>query len=104
MQHDSPGHYAVIFTARIRQLDDAYRATAARMRELAMSEFGCHKFIAATEGETEIAVSYWNSLEQIRAWRNHPEHQHAQERGKSTWYHEYTVEVTRIERAYSSSE
>jgi len=104
MQHDSPGHYAVIFTARIRQLDDAYRATAARMRELAMSEFGCHKFTAAAEGDTEVAVSYWDSLEQISAWRNHPEHQRAQQMGQDAWYGDYTVEVARIERAYSSSE
>jgi heme-degrading monooxygenase HmoA len=102
MQHDNPGHYAVIFTARIRQLDERYRKTAQRMRELAMSEFGCHKFTACTEGDTELAVSYWDCLDQISAWRNHPDHLHAQNLGQTTWYSQYSVEITRIERAYSS--
>lgn len=103
MQHDASGHYAVIFTAQIRQLDDAYLATAARMRELAMSAFGCHKFTAVTEGDTELAISYWDSLEQIRAWRDHPEHKIAQKQGQDVWYADYSVEITRIERAYSST-
>ncbi|MEP6389514.1 MAG: antibiotic biosynthesis monooxygenase [Halioglobus sp.] len=104
MQHQVSGHYAVIFTARIRNLDDAYLTTATRMRELAMSEFGCYKFNAACEGDTEIAISYWSSLEQIRAWRNHPEHKIAQKQGQDVWYAGYSVEITRIDRAYSSSE
>jgi len=104
MKHDTAGHYAVIFTARIRHFDEGYFTTAARMRELAMSEFGCHKFTATAQDDIEVAVSYWDSLDQIHAWRNHPEHQTAQKLGQDMWYEDYTVEITRIERAYSSGE
>ena len=45
--------HVVIFRARIRQLDEEYARVAARMRELAVSEFGCTAFHAVTEGSDE---------------------------------------------------
>ena len=47
----------MIFRARVRQFDAEYSAMAARMRELAFSQFGCLAFNATTEGDQEIAVS-----------------------------------------------
>ncbi|WP_395771360.1 antibiotic biosynthesis monooxygenase family protein [Arenimonas sp.] len=64
----------VIFRARIRKLDDEYVRVAARMRELAIAEFGCIEFHAVSEGAEEVALSYWPDEESIRRWRNHPEH------------------------------
>ena len=49
--------FVVIFRARVRQFDAEYSAMAARMRELAFSQFGCLAFNATTEGDQEIAVS-----------------------------------------------
>jgi hypothetical protein len=54
--------YAVIFHAEIAQLDDEYFATAKHMRELAMTQYGCLDFVATTEGNREIAISYWPRL------------------------------------------
>ena len=51
--------FVVIFRAKVRQFDADYSAMAARMRELAFSQFGCLGFTATTEGDQEIAVSYW---------------------------------------------
>lgn len=53
------GTYIVIFRARVRQFDDEYFQTAARMREPAIQEFGCLEFQAVTEGPDEVALSYW---------------------------------------------
>jgi heme-degrading monooxygenase HmoA len=94
--------YAVIFRAEIAQLDAEYLATAARMRELAMERYGCRDFTACTEGNREIAISYWDSEEQILAWKRDREHLAAQKKGRTSWYASYTVEVARIERAHSS--
>jgi len=66
--------FVVIFRARVRQFDEEYSRVAARMRDLAMRRFGCLEFHAVTEGEHEVALSYWPDEESIRAWRNHPEH------------------------------
>lgn len=94
--------YAVIFKAEIKQLDTTYSETAHRMRELAMSNYGCTEFIAVTEGDQEIAISYWESLEQITAWKKDAEHLVAQQQGQSTWYQSYRVQVTEILREYGS--
>lgn len=92
----------VIFRAKIRQLDEHYARTAARMRELALTEFGCVEFCAVTESVDEVALSYWPSEENIRAWRAHPEHVEAQRLGKEQWYESWTVQVATITRAYGS--
>ena len=47
----------------------------------------------------EITVSYWESLEAIAAWRAHPEHRVAQERGKREWYSRFELRVARVENA-----
>jgi len=95
--------YAVIFKAEVQELDDAYQTMANHLRELALSHYGCTEFIATTEGNNEVAISYWPSLEQIRAWRNDPEHQQAQVLGKSRWYRSYQVQVVEIVKDYSST-
>lgn len=92
--------YAVIFTAEIRQLDAEYSLTAARLRQLAMEQYGCTEFAAYTEGNKEIAVSYWPSLETLQAWKDNPEHRRAQALGYSRWYSSYEVAVVQVLRRY----
>jgi heme-degrading monooxygenase HmoA len=94
--------YAVIFRARIADLDEQYGKTARRMRQLAMEHYGCREFTSVTENDTEISISWWESEEQIRAWKNDPEHQLAQQLGREKWYHSYSVQIVRITRAYES--
>ena len=93
--------YAVIFEATIKQLDDDYVATAARLRELAQEKYGCVEFCSLTEGEREVAISYWQSQEQIQAWKQDPEHLRAQVLGKEKWYESYRVKVVEVIRTYS---
>ncbi len=93
--------YVVIFRARIRTFDAEYAQTAARMRELALSQFGCLEFHAVSEGDSEVALSYWPDEASIRAWRAHPEHRLAQQAGRERWYASYTVQVATITREYA---
>ena len=95
--------YVVIFKARIKYLDTQYFQTAERMRDRALSIFNCQKFEALTEGENEIALSYWNDLADIHAWHNDAEHQAAQALGKKSWYQFFSVEVCEVIRHYQSS-
>ena len=93
--------HVVIFRAKTRALDAEYSRTAARMRELALTQFGCLAFHAVTQGEDEIALSYWPSEEAIRAWKAHPEHALAQQAGRQRWYADYSVEVAEVKRGYA---
>ncbi|UJR85226.1 antibiotic biosynthesis monooxygenase family protein [Sandaracinus amylolyticus] len=95
--------YVVVFRARIRAFDHAYSTTAARLRELAFSDFGCLGFTATSEGDQEIAVSYWPDVEHIVRWKKHLEHQAAQHQGRAAWYREYQVDVAKVERSYAWS-
>ena len=44
-----------------------------------------------------ITVSYWDSLEAIRKWREHAEHRMPQCDGKAKWYSKYRLRVCRVE-------
>lgn len=94
--------YAVIFKAEFAAPDDEYEAMAIRLRDLAMDKYGCSEFIAHTEGHKELAISYWDSQEQIQAWKQDPLHQEAQRKGREKWYGSYTVQVLEVQREYSS--
>jgi heme-degrading monooxygenase HmoA len=95
--------FVVIFRAQVRRFDDEYSKVAARMRDLAIRQYGCLEFHSVTEGDQEVAVSYWPDEESIRAWRNHPEHVRAQQLGRDRWYESYRVQVAEITREYRTT-
>ena len=92
--------YIVIFRAKVREFDQEYSRMAEQMRELALSQFGCLEFHSLTEGNDEIALSYWPSEEHIRAWKAHADHLQAQRLGRERWYESYSVEVAQVTRHY----
>jgi len=93
--------FVVIFRAQARALDAEYSRMAAQMRELALTRFGCLDFTAVTEGEHEIALSYWPDEASIRAWKQHADHMAAQKLGRERWYASYSVEIAEVTRRYS---
>ncbi|BAO44528.1 antibiotic biosynthesis monooxygenase family protein [Thiolapillus brandeum] len=94
--------YAVIFRAVIAELDDRYTETAQRMRELAMTRYGCREFTSVTGNGTEISISWWDNEEQIRQWKQDPAHRQAQELGRRKWYRDYSVQIVKVIKAYKS--
>lgn len=48
-----------------------------------------------------ITISYWESPEAIKAWRDKAEHQVAQRIGKDRWYDHFELRIAKVERAYS---
>jgi len=98
-----PPYYAVIFPNQ-RTDDDAqgYAAMAQRMVELAGQQPGCLGLDSTRDDKGfGITVSYWESLEAIAAWREHPEHQDAQAQGRSKWYAAFDLHIAKVERSYS---
>ena len=94
--------YAVIFRAKINKVDSRYSEMASKLRELALSDYGCTEFTSVTENDYEIAISYWQDQEQIKSWKQDSVHLVAQQFGRSTWYSSYKVQVVKILREYSS--
>lgn len=95
--------YAVIFRSTIRILDEDYQCISKRVRELAFTQYNCVDFVATVEGDQEIAISYWRSLDDIKAWRNNAEHQEAIRLAKERWFSSYRIDVTEVQRSYEST-
>jgi len=93
--------YGVIFRAVIRELDQEYLDLAEQLRNLAIETYGCKEFCAYTEGDQEVAISYWDTEEQIKNWKLDPLHQQAQQLGSEKWYESYQVQVVEIKRQYA---
>ena len=94
--------YAVIFKAEIKEIDKDYFQTAKRMRELAINNYGCVEFNSLTEGNNEIAISYWKSEEDIHKWKQNSEHIKAQVLGRTKWYKSYSVEIVKVLHNYNN--
>jgi len=47
-----------------------------------------------------ITVSYWESLDAIKEWRNNSKHQIAIKKGKSDWYKSFKIRIAKVERDY----
>jgi len=92
--------YAVIFRAEIKVQENDYKQVAKRLRKLAISKYDCLDFVALTEGNNEIAISYWKTKEDIEKWKNDPEHIQAQRLGKEKWYQSYIVQVAEVLHEY----
>jgi heme-degrading monooxygenase HmoA len=77
---------------------------AQRMEELAREQPGFLGIESARSPDgLGITVSYWESEEAIRRWREHAEHQIAQAQGRARWYACFELRVCKVERAYAFS-
>lgn len=90
-------YYAVIFTTVRSEIDEGYVEMAERMLDLARSQKG---FLGeeSVRNELGITISYWESLDDIRLWRENSEHKIAQRLGKERWYESYKLRVAKVER------
>lgn len=100
----SPPYYAVIFSSVRTDVDEAYGDTATRMVELAQEQPGFLGVESArndqSAGAGGITVSYWESLDAIRAWKQQAEHRLAQQTGRAQWYESYKTRICKVERDY----
>ena len=92
--------YAVIFKATIDKFDDEYYQSAQKLKTLALESFGCVDIVSVTEGCQEITISYWESEQQIKEWKEQSDHLMAQQTGRSRWYTSYQVQVVEVQREY----
>jgi heme-degrading monooxygenase HmoA len=93
-----PPYYAVIFSSQRTEGDNCYGEMADKMVELASKQKGFLGVESARDEGLGITVSYWDSLESIKKWKENAAHKVAQEKGKSIWYKNFALRVSKIER------
>ena len=99
-----PDKVVVVFRSHLRADADlqALEAAGVRMYELAstMPGFISYKDFTAADGES-VAIVEFSDASSLLAWRNHPEHQRMQQRGRDEFMAEYHIQVCRPDREYS---
>lgn len=91
-------YYAVIFTSFLHDAADGYAEAAQHALALARQQPGFLGYEGVRDG-MGISVSYWASLEAIRAWKEHPEHRRVQQK-EHLWFRESKIRICRVERDY----
>ena len=95
--------YLVIFRNRKRADIDsaAYAAAAERMEQLARAQPGYLSFKSFTAEDGEVvALSEWADEAAARAWGRDAEHLLVQQRGRSEWYAQYTLQAGAVTRTH----
>ena len=94
-----PPYYAVIFTTLRTDVEEGYAGIAERMAELALQQPGFLGLESVRNG-LGITISYWESLEAIKNWKNNTEHLMAQRSGRDVFYTNYKTRIAKVERDY----
>jgi len=92
-------YYAVIFTSLLSENIEGYNEMATKIETLAKQQPG-YLGIESAHENIGITISYWESLEAIKNWKDNVDHQAAQKIGKEKWYQTYKVKVCKVEREY----
>jgi heme-degrading monooxygenase HmoA/ketosteroid isomerase-like protein len=93
----------IVFRSRLREgAADEFGPHADKIFDLAIAQPGflSSKDFTADDGE-RLSLVEWNSAPELRAWREQAEHRVAQERGRSHYYAEYSLQICGELRASS---
>lgn len=95
---DTP-YYAVIFSSIHHEIDDEYAGLDELLMEKAKESGG---FIGMDSARSTygISVSYWESLDAIKKWKDNLDHIQAMMKGKKKWYDYYNVRISKVEKNY----
>jgi len=93
-----PPYYAVIFASQRTEGDRGYGRMADKMVELASQQKGFLGIESARDEQLGITVSYWDTLESIKEWKENTAHKVAQGKGRREWYKNFSLRVCRVER------
>jgi heme-degrading monooxygenase HmoA len=95
-----PPYYVVVAPAILSADIAGYPEMAQKLIATAPSLEGFLGIETCLQPGFAMAVSYWDSLEAIHAWRTDSAHRHAKERGKATWFDEYATRIAKVQLAY----
>jgi heme-degrading monooxygenase HmoA len=99
MKENFNPYYAVIFTSIQNENIEGYAEMSEKMQALAKKQEG-YLGIESARNTIGITVSYWETLDAIKNWKQQSEHLQAQLKGRSDWYSWYNVKICKVEREY----
>lgn len=99
MNKEFKPYYAVIFTSTRSKGNNGYQEMSELMESLASKQQG-FLGVNSARNDVGITVSYWESLEAIKNWKQQTEHLQAQQKGRNEWYSWYNVKICKVEREY----
>lgn len=104
MSENKQKQFAVIFkTKRQLPMPEDYGVMSLKLEELVKRQPGFLRIESFDDANGNgVSISYWESLDSIRAWRENSMHLEAQAKGKSDWYKSYEVEICEVLRSYKS--
>jgi heme-degrading monooxygenase HmoA len=99
MKENFNPYYAVIFTSIQNENIEGYAEMSEKMQALAKKQEG-YLGIESARNTIGITVSYWETLDAIKNWKQQSKHLQAQLKGRSDWYSWYNVKICKVEREY----
>lgn len=98
----------VIFEVRLNpDRRDDYFDLAAYLRPMLEEIDGfisVERFSALSDEGKTLSLSFWRDEAAVEAWRRHPAHRAAQEKGRSGIFADYRLRVGRVERDYGMTD
>lgn len=94
-----PPYYAVIFTSKRTDGDNGYNDMSDKIEALVKKQPG-YLGMESARDDIGITVCYWSDLESIEKWSKNEEHRKAKDKGRSAWYKNYKVRISKVEIEY----
>ena len=95
-----PPYYAAIFSSAHTGAHKGYAEDTETVWNWRRTIRASSAWEATGDDDLSIAVSYWESDETIRAFKELAEHLVIQKRGRDTYYRSYRMRIARVERDY----
>ncbi len=96
--------HVVVFEVVLREgIGQKYFDLAAELRpELENIEgfISIERFESTVTENKYVSLSFWESEDAIKAWREHAGHQLAQEKGKSEIFSDFRISIGKVNRQY----
>lgn len=98
MSNDIP-LYTATFMINVGNYDDEFHTLNSKVIAAAESNPGYLGRESWDDGDRNIVILYWRSLEDLASFSSHPDHLAAKQRYQE-WYGGYQVLVSEVKRAY----
>ena len=86
------------FISQLKENSPAYGAEAAKIAKLAKKQDGFLGLESIRDPSGKgITLSFWQDMQSIEKWKNHPDHLAAKKQGKEKWYKDYSLIISKVE-------
>ncbi len=97
--------YVVIFEVQISQeKQEEYLEVARMLKKQLLNAKGfisIERFSSLVNEEKIVSLSFWETQESIKNWKNVFDHRYAQEKGRSSVFKDYRIRIAKVQRDYS---